>query len=586
MQLRRLIPTVFLLGSLAALAPPAHVVAQETAPETPPAEAPPETSSEEIANEGSEPFFDTVDVNIVNVEVYVTDKKGNRITGLTKDDFVLEVDRKPVTITNFYAVEDGAARGDGIEMLPPPEEPGRPVDDEPPVPEEQQLHLIVYVDNLNLHPFTRNKAFRFIRTFLRERVGDEDRVMLVTYERSMHVRHPFTSDPELIASALYELETHTGNAVHFDSDRRDILDAIYEAEQFYHVRGRATTYAESIYNDMSFTLRAIDDMVETLAGLPGRKAILYVSDGLSMRPGEDIFYALEERFRDSGQGSVLMEIHRYDMTRDYQRLTAKANANRVTFYTLDAAGLRTYSYMDASNATPQGGAFIDQVHFSNLQNSLVYMAQETGGAVIMNTNDFTNGLNQVADDFESYYSLGFSSGSNESGRYHNVQVKVKGDDGKKYKVRHREGYRDKPMSTRMADSTLAALHFGYQSNPLDVELEFGKETPEDRGRRFLVPISVRIPIGRLSFLPQEEFHRGRVRLYIAALDDEGGVSPVQDVPVPIDIPSAEFAGAQDQFYKYDVTLQMRKGRQVVAVGVHDEIGAVTGFVTRGVSIGG
>ena len=80
-------------------------------------------------------------------------------------------------------------------------------------------------------------------------------------------------------------------------------------------------------------------MVETLAGLPGRKAILYVSDGLSMRPGEDIFYALDERFRNTGQGSSLMEIHRYDMTRDYQRLTAKANANRVTFYTLDAAGL-------------------------------------------------------------------------------------------------------------------------------------------------------------------------------------------------------------------------------------------------------
>lgn len=584
MQLRHLIPTVILLGSLATLAPPALVVAQETAAAAA-AEAAPDQAQEAIANDEGEPFFDTVDVNVVNVEVYVTDKKGNRVTGLTRDDFELEVDRKPVAVTNFYAVEDGVARGDGIEMLPPPEEPGRVVAEEPVVPEEQRLHLIVYVDNLNLHPFTRNKAFRFIRTFLRDRVGSDDQVMLVTYERSMHVRHPFTSDAELIASSLYEIETHTGQAVHFDSDRRDILDAIYEAEDIYGVRGRATTYAESIYNDMSFTLRALDEMVETLAGLPGRKAILYVSDGLSMRPGEDIFYALDERFRNSGQGSALMEIHRYDMSRDYQRLTAKANANRVTFYTLDAAGLRSYSYMDASNATPQGGAFIDQVHFSNLQNSLIFMAQETGGSVIMNTNDFTSGLEQVADDFESYYSLGFSSGNTESGRYHNIQVKVKGDDGKKYKVRHREGYRDKPISTRMTDGTLAALHFGYQSNPLDVVLEFGQAKPEDQGRRFLVPISVRIPIGRLSFLPQEEFHRGRVRLYIAALDDEGGISPVQDVPVPIDIPSEQFASAQNQFYKYDVTLQMRQGHQVVAVGVHDEIGAVTGFVTRGVSVG-
>jgi len=39
-------------------------------------------------------------------------------------------------------------------------------------------------------------------------------------------------------------------------------------------------------------------------------------------------------------------------------------------------------------------------------------------------------------------------------------------------------------------------------------------------------------------------------------------------------------------YKYAMTLQMRSGRQVVAVGVHDEIGAVSGFVTRGLSVGG
>jgi hypothetical protein len=307
-----------------------------------------------------------------------------------------------------------------------------------------------------------------------------------------------------------------------------------------------------------------------------------------MRPAEDIFYALDDRFRDRGTsfdgGNSLMEIQRYDLSRDFGRLTSKANANRVTFYTLDAAGLRTYSYMDASNATPGGGAFIDQIHFSNLQNSLVYMAQETGGTVILNTNDFTKGLDRVADDFSSYYSLGFSSGSAESGRYHNIQVKLK-DKGKKYTVRHREGYRDKPMSTRMTEGTLAALHFGVQKNPLDVKIEVGKGLPQEKGRRFLVPISVHIPIGALAFLPQDEFHRGRIRLFVAARDDEGGLSPVQDVPLPIDIPAHQFETAKGQYYKYEMTLQMRRGHQVVAVGVHDEIGAVSGWVTRGVSVG-
>ena len=52
-------------------------------------------------------FIDSVDVNVVNVDVYVTDKKGTRITGLTKDDFEIFEDKRPVAITNFYAVEAG-----------------------------------------------------------------------------------------------------------------------------------------------------------------------------------------------------------------------------------------------------------------------------------------------------------------------------------------------------------------------------------------------------------------------------------------------------------------------------------------------
>ena len=58
-------------------------------------------------------FFESIDVNLVNVDVYVTDKKGNRINGLTRNDFELFEDKKPVQITNFYAVEDGRSIAPG-----------------------------------------------------------------------------------------------------------------------------------------------------------------------------------------------------------------------------------------------------------------------------------------------------------------------------------------------------------------------------------------------------------------------------------------------------------------------------------------
>ena len=62
------------------------------------------------------PIVENVTVDIVNVEVMVIDKKGNRVRGLTKDDFELIQDGRPQRITNFFAVEGGAL---APEPLPP-----------------------------------------------------------------------------------------------------------------------------------------------------------------------------------------------------------------------------------------------------------------------------------------------------------------------------------------------------------------------------------------------------------------------------------------------------------------------------------
>ncbi|MEO1083957.1 MAG: hypothetical protein AAFY88_06925, partial [Acidobacteriota bacterium] len=83
-----------------------------------------------------------------------------------------------------------------------------------------------------------------------------------------------------------------------------------------------------------------------------------------------------------------------------------------------------------------------------------------------------------------------------------------------------------------------------------------------------------------------EIQRGRIRLWVAAKDSEGGMAEVQQVPVPIDIPSSEFDRAREQFYHYQLTLLMREGRQLVSVGVRDEIGATIGFAVKPVTIGG
>ncbi|MCY3971427.1 MAG: hypothetical protein OXG74_15955, partial [Acidobacteria bacterium] len=49
-------------------------------------------------------FADVIDVRVVNVEVVVTDRKGNRIRGLEASDFELRVDGEPVPIEYFTEI--------------------------------------------------------------------------------------------------------------------------------------------------------------------------------------------------------------------------------------------------------------------------------------------------------------------------------------------------------------------------------------------------------------------------------------------------------------------------------------------------
>lgn len=525
---------------------------------------------------------ESVSVNVVNVDVYVTDKKGTRVTGLTRDDFEILEDGRPMAITNFFAMEGGK-----VASVPAPpaasspgSEPAAPeVAASLPPAEDQRLVLIVYVDNFNLRPFNRNRVLRDLRVFLNTKLQRDDLIMLVSYDRSVHIRQPLTSDPALVNAQLVELEKISAQGTHADSERRDALRRIEESTDVSSALSAARSYAESQFNDLAFSIDALRDIVNGLAGMPGRKAVLYVSDGLQMIVGQDVYYAVQEKYKDT---TGLTQSFDYDTSRRFRELTSTANANRVTFYTLDAAGLRSYSSISAENQTPGQGVFIDQIQIQNVQSSIRMMADETGGKALINTNNFLPGLERIADDFRSYYSLGYSPPHSGDGRYHEIKVKLK---RKGLEIRHREGYRDKAPDTQMNDGTLAALNFPFQSNPLGVDIDFGTPTRRADGF-FVVPVDVRIPLGKLVLVPRETESEAAARVFVAAQDSQGGVSEVQQAVVPIRVPNDQVATISRKYYTYSLSLLMRPGEQKVAVGLRDDIANTTSFVARSLRVGG
>ena len=562
---------VFLLvGALAVGA----LRAQE--PSTQPADPRP-TNAPAGANQQAEAadFGEEVDVTVVNVDVRVRDKDGNPIHGLRSEDFELYEDGRPVTITNFYEVRDG------YKQLPEPLEGDATAASEPAATEpDQPLFLAVYIDNFNIRPFNRNRVFRRVREFLQTTLDDEDLTMLVSYDRTLHVRTPFTTDRNLLLGKLQEMERFTGHAVTGDADRRQVMREIDEAVSETYAVMAAETFAESTLSDLKFSIRALQDFIDQLAGVRGRKALLHVSDGMPLRAGESVFHVLERKYSTS---SVHLTALNYDATREFRAAASAAAANDITFYTLDAAGLRAPSGLALQSMTGAGSsAMVDSVYIRNHQQPLRLLAEETGGFAILNTNDVGPGLSKMRTDLDHYYSLGYSPSGTVSGRGHRLKVEVAGQ--RKAAIRHRKSYREQTLAQRMEDETLAALRFGLEENAFGASLQVAEMRERDDGL-FDVTAWLQIPVTELSLLPGAETHQGRLTLYVSALDDEGGVSDVANLQVPIELPSEDMPELQELAFPYRLELRMRSGPHRVAVGIRDELAARSGYLSREIMVG-
>ncbi len=101
-------------------------------------------------------------------------------------------------ITNFKLYTDEiirtqlASEADDIFTLATPTP--APDDVAGPIP----VHLVLYIDNQNLHPLDRNRVLSQTREFVRTSLHPPAQMMVVAYQRSFEVLQPFTSDPNKV----------------------------------------------------------------------------------------------------------------------------------------------------------------------------------------------------------------------------------------------------------------------------------------------------------------------------------------------------------------------------------------------------
>ncbi len=541
-------------------------------------------------------YFDSVDVPVVEVDVAVTDRKGRAVTGLERSDFELYVDGERVEITNFSPPSESRAESAAASNLPGG---GKPPDD----PISAPLTVGIYLDELNLHSPHRTRIARRLSAALEPLRQTRTTFLLATMRDRLELLTPPTTDVEALLEALTARPKADPRAIEGFFARRRALEEVNTAARIQGAEACAggamlavaRQHAHEQARRAAIAADGLADMITTLSGVPGRKALVYISDGLPQRPGISVFdYVAQEKC--AGDSRLLSEtlgaMLEFDESRRLQRIAAHANANRVTLFPLDAAGVRSgLAHSLALDAPPS--PMNDSLHRMNAQGGLHVLADETGGKLLANSNDLTELLDDVSVQLAATYSVGFLSTEAEPG-VRRIDVLLapgvkKGPGAKKgLEVRHRASYQVKTEDERLAERLLSVAYLGDSENPLDVDVGFWPGRPtdheahEDEAHELLV-VQVGVPRKQLEEYSAGAAGRGsQLRLWLLAANQVNGArTPVRQTMLPI---GGGPTGSGSDSYTFQVTMELPDGDYDVAVGVRDELTRITSLVRKPVTV--
>ena len=332
----------------------------------------------------------------------MTDKKGNYIRDLTAKDFRVWDDNKEQRITSFSMGDDPAA------------------------PDySQKRYLVLFFDNSTRDFLNQAVVRQTAARFIDANAAPNRQMAVVDFAGSLRVAQNFTSDADRLKKAVADLQPSSSMAMR----ELDLVRAL------------------------RFALVAL---AKSLSTIPGRKTLVMFTPGFPLPPtiAAELTSEVMEAINECNKANIAI----YPI--DQRALMAGFQPDRSSLHS--PAGMRSVHLIPAgfdyfSNGLPghpllqpaawaqigrgQGGPMPgvprSPVIPSTNQQVLDEFAADTGGFVIMNTNDILGGLEKIGKEQSQYYVLGYSPSESPEGSCHTLKVKV--DRGGTI-VRSRRGY--------------------------------------------------------------------------------------------------------------------------------------------------
>lgn len=355
-------------------------------------------------------------VSYIEVNAVVTDRSGQFVRGLTRDDFAVFEDgkRQELTVASLINLpRDYPSSGSEGAAAPPtssgPKGQGAGSQRES---NYKRIYLIV-LDVMHVDPLRTPVFRRWAREFLEQYLGPRDLagVAQIGYSQGTQT---FTHDTTaLVRSVEGAIGEKTGSeAVAKANADPDLLASGVRADL-------AAPTRKYMAERTVFELAMLADSMAAIDA--PRKALVLFSEGLD----EDVI--------DPKNTELLEQI---------RHLYASAARSNVTIYAVDPSGVASVG--DDLNrvgilrkgATPPTNLMYRDRRIA--ENSLRNFAEETGGLAWVDSADFPRGFTHIVDDNSTYYLLGYySSNPSHEKKFRTLRVRVNRSG---VSVRARKGY--------------------------------------------------------------------------------------------------------------------------------------------------
>jgi VWFA-related protein len=554
------------------------------------------------------PYIETFEVHLHNLDVVVTDARGNPVRGLTKGDFVVLENGAPQPITNFSLYDTSAAKASSVNAEGQVTETFEAVQPPP-------RHFVFFIDEIEVQKNARNRLYKRVQEFV-EAMHDGDVASVVRPTAANKVVQEFTGDRAAIESALKTAIDQsdlkmTGlsaeiaqlrNAMGIENQPpncRGGRDSCRESKLFMATnRSMAQReYAFAARRRVEHRLGQLRALTSSLGSIEGRKILVMVTMGLGSVPGSEGRSLEQELGTDdlsSGDGDdfsrlVKPEVITRSSLNAIDNIARSAAANGVTIYALEpevhldllsrgAASVPVRSI--GGTAGPDTRKDLPaSMHVDLLQNSaatLTSLSEKTGGRWFRGDAGIDDTFKQMSTDLSVYYSLAYRA-TGASGETRKVDVQVR--NRPELKVRTRTEVLQRSTGREMDDLVVASLIYPREVNELGIHVTAG--APVKARGYFTIPIDIVLPMSKLTFLPSDDGTKyvASFDVHFASAGRERDFMTGGKQNQVVEITPEQHEQVEGINYRYKTGINVSEGASKIAIGLIDDTTKLTGFGT-------